>query len=158
MLKQISNALKALSGSTDANPAHFRDLMAAGKVGVLSSQCCNAAAKQEDTLLLDLVEQCMQETNTYLDVKLETITAAQKGMGMLGNNIDQEEQTIIEQVTSLFQKGGLRTFPTLIIDRKIVSYGGIPAKDVIVNALKSVDRKYIKEIAPEVDGTAKANA
>ncbi|MEO0442344.1 MAG: hypothetical protein AAFZ92_01180 [Pseudomonadota bacterium] len=132
--------------------------MAAGKIGVLSSQCCNANAKSEDAKLMELVEQCMEETNTYLDIKAETITAAQKGMGSLGSDIDQAEQIIVEQITGLFQKGGMRTFPALIIDRKIISYGGVPTKEVIIDALKTVDRKYVKSSMPELDESVQANA
>ena len=150
MFKQIATAFKSLASSTEANPKHFRNLMAPGKIGVVSSQCCNPSAHIADKELIELVEQCMRDSSTYLDVNLETITAAQKGIGKLGTQVDEEEQAIIDLIGGLFQKGGVKIFPILIVDRKLVSYGGSPTAEIITTALAAVDRQYLKD-APEAE-------
>lgn len=106
-------------------------------VSILSASCCDASAAPKEQALKRNVAEAMRRLKQQGSIHIETITGAQKGLRNLAGELASDQRRLVETVTQLFQTEGLTVFPMLIVDGRVVYYGGVPSVDMIEEKLRS---------------------
>lgn len=138
MLKIIFNSAKSWL-FTKHDPAILLEIMSPGAVGIVSAKCCYPASVEDDKKLITVLENSISKCGMEKTINLESITVAQKSLRSLAGKLTDKNQSLVDEITALFQTKGLSIFPMTIIDGKIEFYGGIPTEDMVVQILHNIN-------------------
>lgn len=64
-----------------------------------------------------------------------TVTKAQTILPKITSELNAAEGALAQQVSELFMAHGLSAFPIVIVDQKLMPYGGVPDQAMIQDAL-----------------------
>lgn len=73
----------------------------------------------------------IQLANLDWPVMTVTVTQAQAALGRITAELDAAQGALAAQVSELFMSHGLNAFPVLLVNQKLVSYGGAPDHHLI---------------------------
>ena len=102
---------------------------------VLSASCCMQGTHQIDTETGDVARAALAEAGLGWPVLTVTVTQAQNALGRMGRDLSPAEAQLAQQVTELFASAGLAAFPVLLVNQRLLSYGGVPDLPLVLSAL-----------------------
>lgn len=136
MLEMLCKFFCSSSGTSDNFQFTLREVLKEGGIGVVSASCCAPMAAEKDDELTKNVKIALNESgHTTTDLKVISITDAQKALPRINSQLVAAEQRLVSQIQNLVSTNGFSIFPILIIDRKIAFYGGIPTPEMIKEKL-----------------------
>ena len=131
----LSRLLPCCATGTD-DTQRLQALLDKQNIGILSAACCDATGATKEAQLKNNLLQAMERESDARPVVVETITAAQRNMRQLETQADAQQKRLIANVVQLFQSNGLSIFPILIINGRVVCYGGVPSVELIQKKLR----------------------
>lgn len=121
--------------ASDADIAQVKRALGNDAVVVLSASCCMPGTHQVDEQIEASARAALAETQLDWPVLTVTVTTAQTILPKITSDLNATEAALAQQVSELFMAHGLSAFPIVIVDQKLLSYGGVPDQVMIQNAL-----------------------
>ena len=100
-------------------------------VVVVSASCCMQGTAEVDARAEASAREAIQLANLDWPVMTVTVTQAQAALGRIAAELDTAQGALAAQVSELFMSHGLNAFPVLLVNQKLVSYGGAPDHHLI---------------------------
>ena len=104
---------------------------------VLSACCCMAGTAAADGQVEAVARAALKEAGLDWPVLTITVTEAQGALARIGRELGPAEAQLAQQVSELFATKGLGAFPVLLIDQRVLAYGGVPGLPLVLSALAS---------------------
>jgi hypothetical protein len=101
------------------------------KITVLSAACCNPVSAPFDQQYIARIKEALDKTSVEAQVELLPATDAVFGMRI----------GFVKKLWPLFNKYGLAVAPALFIDGELVSYGGVPTVEKLVQVIEVNSKK-----------------
>ncbi|KJZ55952.1 hypothetical protein PspCFBP13506_11775 [Pseudomonas sp. CFBP13506] len=127
--------------ASDADIAQVKRALGQEAVVVLSASCCMPGTNQIDEQIEASARAALTATLLDWPVLTVTVTAAQTILPKITSELNAAEAALAQQVSELFMAHGLSAFPIVIVDQKLLSYGGVPDQVMIQNALPTATTK-----------------
>jgi hypothetical protein len=102
---------------------------------VVSASCCAPGTGETDEAAAQACRQVLAETGLDWPVITVTVTQAQSIIGRIAAQLDARQTALSQQVTQLFMTQGLSAFPVLIMNQRVVAYGGVPGVELLRDTL-----------------------
>ncbi len=125
MLGMLKNVF-AGSANREQDEALLRQALSSKNVAIISAKCCSAGAGAQDDVLEARVKDMLKEKGLDWPIVLVTFTQAQSALGKVVPTVGEAERGLAQEIQGLFMNHGLAVFPALIMDQKLVCYGGVP--------------------------------
>lgn len=104
---------------------------------VVSASCCMQGTETTDSAVEAVAKAALQEAGLTWPVLTVTVTQAQNTLGRVSGRLTEQQGKLARDVSELFLSTGLSAFPVLIINQRLVSYGGIPGEKLVKDALNA---------------------
>lgn len=117
------------SANREKEDALLRQALSAKTATVISARCCSAGAAAQDEVLEATVKAALKDSALDWNIVTITITQAQSSVGRIGASLSPVQAGLIQEIQGLFMSNGLSIFPALILDQKLLCYGGVPSMD-----------------------------
>ncbi|WP_255988992.1 hypothetical protein [Chitinolyticbacter albus] len=104
-------------------------------VAVVSASCCVRGTADIDAETEAAAHAALESAHLDWPVVTVTVTQAQSSLGKISGELDSGGSKVAQQVSELFMSHGLSAFPVLIVNQRLVSYGGAPDKELVGKAL-----------------------
>lgn len=102
---------------------------------VISASCCMQGTAEVDAQLEAVAQAALDSARLDWPVLTVTVTQAQSTLGRISGELDEAGAAVARQVSELFMSYGLSAFPVLLVNQRLVSYGGVPDQALIRKAL-----------------------
>ena len=135
MLGMLKNVF-AGSANREQDDAALRQALSGKTAAIISARCCSAGAAAQDEVLEARVKALLAEKGLDWPVVVVTITQAQSALGRVGPGLGDTERGLSQEIQGLFMNHGLTVFPALIVDQKLVCYGGVPSVEQLQSRLE----------------------
>lgn len=116
-------------------------------VAIVSASCCMSGVGALDEQLKSVAAQALKEANLNWPVLFVTVTEAQGALSKLSGKLSDAAAATAAQVSELFVSSGLGAFPVLIVNQRVVSYGGVPELDLVLKNLPKAHKAVTHENA-----------
>lgn len=103
---------------------------------VVSASCCMQGTADTDREVEAVVRRSLDKAHLDWPVLTITVTQAQNALGKVSGELNQNQARIAQEVSELFLSTGLSAFPILIINQRIISFGGVPGDELVTQALQ----------------------
>lgn len=113
----------------------LRLALSADAVAIVSASCCVRGTDEVDTALDAVVREALRKQGLDWPLVTVTVTQAQSALPGVTRSLDARGAGVAQQVNELFMTHGLTAFPVLIVDQKVVAYGGVPGLDLVLRSL-----------------------
>lgn len=121
--------------ASDADIAQVKRALGNEAVVVLSASCCMPGTKEVDEQIEKAAQAALAAAKLDWPVLTVTVTTAQTILPKITSELNAAEGALAQQVSELFMAHGLSAFPIVIVDQKLLSYGGVPDQAMIQGAL-----------------------
>ncbi|AIN61053.1 hypothetical protein [Pseudomonas soli] len=121
--------------ASDADIAQVKRALGNDAVVVLSASCCMPGTNEVDEQIEKAAQAALAEAKLDWPVLTVTVTTAQTILPKITSELNSAEGALAQQVSELFMAHGLGAFPIVIVDQKLLSYGGVPDQEMIQGAL-----------------------
>jgi hypothetical protein len=125
MLGMLKNVF-AGSATREQDEALLRQALSGKTAAIISAKCCSAGAGAQDDVLEERVKALLDQKGMDWPIVVVTITQAQSALGKVVPTAGDAERALAQEIQGLFMNHGLAVFPALILDQKLVCYGGVP--------------------------------
>lgn len=106
-----------------------------GVVVVLSASCCMSGTHEVDAQLDAVARRSLDARGLDWELLVLTVTQAQSVLANISNELSADQAALAKQVSELFFSAGLGAFPMLLVNQRLVSYGGVPDQALVDAAL-----------------------
>lgn len=137
------------SGSQDADNAAIKRALSPEVVVVVSASCCMQGTADVDARAEAAARTALKTASLNWPVLVVTVTQAQSALGRISGELDATQGALAAQVSELFLTHGLTAFPVLLVNQRLVSYGGAPDEALVLNALPSTVKPTLMQDAHE---------
>ena len=93
---------------------------------VLSASCCMPGTQEVDGRVESVARAALAEAGLNWPVLTFTVTQAQSTLGRIAGDLVPAEAQLAQQISELFMSSGLSAFPVLLLNQRLLSYGGVP--------------------------------
>ena len=124
-----------LSKKPDETSLLVHQALGPGVAAVLSASCCMQGTQQADAAVEAVARAALADAGLDWPVLTVTVTQAQSALGRIARNLTPAEAQLAQQVTELFASSGLGAFPLLLLNQRLLSYGGVPDLALVRTAL-----------------------
>ncbi|WP_243055076.1 hypothetical protein [Pseudomonas sp. BP01] len=124
--------------ASDADIAQVKRALGNDAVVILSASCCMPGTNQVDEQIESAARAALAATKLDWPVLTVTVTTAQTILPKITSALNPAEAALAQQVSELFMAHGLSAFPIVIVDQKLLSYGGVPDQTMIQDTLPTV--------------------
>ncbi len=124
-----------LSKKPDETTQRVRQALKPEVATVLSASCCMQGTQQADAAVEAVARAALAEAGLAWPVLTVTVTQAQSALGRIARELSPAEAQLAQQVSELFASAGLGAFPVLLMNQRILSYGGVPDAALVRAAL-----------------------
>ncbi|MES2319409.1 MAG: hypothetical protein V4631_18165 [Pseudomonadota bacterium] len=138
MLGLLKNVF-AGSASREQDEAALRQALSGKTAAIISASCCSAGAGAQDEVLHARVKAMLDEKGLDWPIVVVTITQAQSALGKVAATVGEVERGLCQEIQGLFMNHGLAVFPALIVDQKLICYGGVPSVEQLQTRLDQLD-------------------
>jgi len=121
--------------ASDADIAQVKRALGNEAVVVLSASCCMPGTNEVDEQIEKAAQAALAAAKLDWPVLTVTVTTAQTILPKITSELNAAEGALAQQVSELFMAHGLSAFPIVIVDQKLMSYGGVPDQAMIQDAL-----------------------
>ncbi|MGE8410177.1 MULTISPECIES: hypothetical protein [Pseudomonas] len=121
--------------ASDADIAQVKRALGNDAVVVLSASCCMPGTNEVDEQIEKAAQAALAAAKLDWPVLTVTVTTAQTILPKITSELNAAEGALAQQVSELFMAHGLSAFPIVIVDQKLLSYGGVPDQAMIQGAL-----------------------
>ncbi|HGM5584983.1 hypothetical protein D3C76_523310 [compost metagenome] len=121
--------------ASDAEIAQVKRALGNEAVVVLSASCCMPGTNEVDEQIEKAAQAALAAAKLDWPVLTVTVTTAQSILPKITSELNAAEGALAQQVSELFMAHGLSAFPIVIVDQKLMSYGGVPDQAMIQDAL-----------------------
>lgn len=121
--------------TSDADIAQVKRALGNDAVVVLSASCCMPGTNGVDEQIEKAAQEALAAAKLDWPVITITVTTAQTILPKITSELNPAEAALAQQVSELFMAHGLSAFPIVIVDQKLLSYGGVPDQAMIQNGL-----------------------
>lgn len=121
--------------ASDADIAQVKRALGNDAVVVLSASCCMPGTNEVDEQIEKAAQAALAAAKLDWPVLTVTVTTAQTILPKITSELNAAEGALAQQVSELFMAHGLSAFPIVIVDQKMLSYGGVPDQAMIQGAL-----------------------
>lgn len=121
--------------ASDAEIAQVKRALGNEAVVVLSASCCMPGTNEVDEQIEKAAQAALAAAKLDWPVLTVTVTTAQSILPKITSELNAAEGALAQQVSELFMAHGLSAFPIVIVDQKLMSYGGLPDQAMIQGAL-----------------------
>lgn len=121
--------------ASDADIAQVKRALGNEAVVVLSASCCMPGTNEVDEQIEKAAQAALAAAKLDWPVLTVTVTTAQTILPKITSELNAAEGALAQQVSELFMAHGLSAFPIVIVDQKLLSYGGVPDQVMIQDAL-----------------------
>lgn len=121
--------------ASDAEIAQVKRALGNEAVVVLSASCCMPGTNEVDEQIEKAAQAALAAAKLDWPVLTVTVTTAQSILPKITSELNAAEGALAQQVSELFMAHGLSAFPIVIVDQKLMSYGGVPDQAMIQGAL-----------------------
>ncbi|MDU9390485.1 hypothetical protein [Pseudomonas sp. zfem002] len=121
--------------ASDADIAQVKRALGNDAVVVLSASCCMPGTNEVDEQIEKAAQAALAAAKLDWPVLIVTVTTAQTILPKITSELNAAEGALAQQVSELFMAHGLSAFPIVIVDQKLLSYGGVPDQTMIQGAL-----------------------
>ncbi|KPM68379.1 hypothetical protein HB13667_03045 [Pseudomonas putida] len=121
--------------ASDAEIAQVKRALGNEAVVVLSASCCMPGTNEVDEQIEKAAQAALAAAKLDWPVLTVTVTTAQTILPKITSELNAAEGALAQQVSELFMAHGLSAFPIVIVDQKLMSYGGVPDQAMIQGAL-----------------------
>lgn len=121
--------------ASDADIAQVKRALGNDAVVVLSASCCMPGTNEVDEQIEKAAQAALAAAKLDWPVLTVTVTTAQTILPKITSELNSAEGALAQQVSELFMAHGLSAFPIVIVDQKLLSYGGVPDQAMIQGAL-----------------------
>lgn len=121
--------------ASDADIAQVKRALGDDAVVVLSASCCMPGTGQVDEQIEKAAQMALAAVKLDWPVLTVTVTMAQTILPKITSELNAAEAALAQQVSELFMAHGLSAFPIVIVNQKLLSYGGVPDQAMIQKAL-----------------------
>ncbi|AJG16537.1 MULTISPECIES: hypothetical protein [Pseudomonas] len=121
--------------ASDADIAQVKRALGNEVVVVLSASCCMPGTNEVDEQIEKAAQAALAAAKLDWPVLTVTVTTAQSILPKITSELNAAEGALAQQVSELFMAHGLSAFPIVIVDQKLMSYGGVPDQAMIQDAL-----------------------
>lgn len=121
--------------ASDADIAQVKRALGNDAVVVLSASCCMPGTNEVDEQIEKAAQAALAAAKLEWPVLTVTVTTAQTILPKITSELNAAEGALAQQVSELFMAHGLSAFPIVIVDQKLLSYGGVPDQAMIQGAL-----------------------
>lgn len=104
---------------------------------VLSASCCMPGTGDMDARLEANARAALAAARLDWPVLKLTVTQAQGALAEVLGGLDAGQAALAREVSQLFVTRGLNAFPALIVNQRLVSYGGVADTQLIAGALRT---------------------
>jgi hypothetical protein len=104
---------------------------------VVSASCCMQGTADSDAKVEATVQSALKAAGLEWPVLTVTVTQAKSTLGRISGELTEQQGRVAAEVSELFLSSGLSAFPVLIVNQRIVSYGGVPGEQLVTEALNS---------------------
>lgn len=104
-------------------------------VVVLSASCCMTGTQEVDAQVNAVARRSLDANGLDWELLALTVTQAQSALAHIANELSGEQAALAKQVSELFFSAGLGAFPMLLVNQRLVSYGGVPDQALVDAAL-----------------------
>lgn len=137
MLGMLKNVF-AGSANREQDEAMLRQALSSNTAAIISAKCCSAGAGAQDDVLEERVKTMLIEKGLDWPVLVVTITQAQSALGKVVPTVGEAGRSLAQEIQGLFMNHGLAVFPALILDQKLVCYGGVPTAEQLQARLEQL--------------------
>ncbi|HDS1679020.1 TPA: hypothetical protein QEM39_000488 [Pseudomonas putida] len=123
--------------ASDADIAQVKRALGNEAVVVLSASCCMPGTNDVDEQIEKAAQAALSAAKLDWPVLTITVTTAQTILPKITSELNAAEGALAQQVSELFMAHGLSAFPIVIVDQKLLSYGGVPDQTMIQDALSN---------------------
>lgn len=123
--------------ASDADIAQVKRALGNEAVVVLSTSCCMPGTNDVDEQIEKAAQAALSAAKLDWPVLTITVTTAQTILPKITSELNAAEGALAQQVSELFMAHGLSAFPIVIVDQKLLSYGGVPDQTMIQDALSN---------------------
>ncbi|UXY15880.1 hypothetical protein N8I74_02360 [Chitiniphilus purpureus] len=120
---------------SDDDSALVKQALSPQTVAVVSASCCVRGTADIDAAAQAAAHAALQSAHLDWPVVTVTVTQAQSALGRISGELDSGGAKVAQQVSELFMSHGLSAFPVLIVNQRLVSYGGAPDQELVGKAL-----------------------
>ena len=121
--------------ASDADIAQVKRALGNEAVVVLSASCCMPGTNEVDEQIEKAAQAALAAAKLDWPVLTVTVTTAQTILPKITSELNAAEGALAQQVSELFMAHGLSAFPIVIVDQKLLSYGGVPDQAMIQGVL-----------------------
>ena len=136
-------------GSHDEDSVIIKRALGPDVVVILSASCCMQGTADIDTQVEASARAALEAANLDWTLLTVTVTQAQNTLGRVSGELDDTQGALAGQVSELFLSHGLSAFPVLIVNQRLVSYGGAPDQELVRKALPSSQDAVPRQVAHE---------
>lgn len=124
--------------ASDADIAQVKRALGNDAVVVLSASCCMPGTNEVDEQIEKAAQAALAAAKLDWPVLTVTVTTAQTILPKITSELNAAEGALAQQVSELFMAHGLSAFPIVIVDQKLLSYGGVPDQAMIQGELPTI--------------------
>ena len=121
----------------DKDAALIKQALGPDVAVVVSASCCMQGTDTADSAVEAVARAALQAAGLAWPVLTLTVTQAQNTLGRVSGQLTEPQGKLARDVSELFLATGLSAFPVLIVNQRLVSYGGVPGKQLVTDALKA---------------------
>jgi len=136
-------------GSQDEDNTVIKRALSPEVVVVVSASCCMQGTADVDAQAEASARSALKAANLDWPVLTVTVTQAQSTLGRVSGELDATQGALAAQVSELFMSHGLSAFPVLLVNQRLVSYGGAPDQALILKALPATPDAALRQAAHE---------
>jgi hypothetical protein len=137
MLGMLKNVFGG-SANREQDEAALRQALSGQTAAIISASCCSAGAGAQDDVLEARIKDVLKEKNLDWPIVTVTITQAQGALGKVVPELGEAGRALSQEIQGLFMNHGLAVFPALIVDQKLVCYGGVPTVEQLQSRLEQL--------------------
>ncbi|MDR2154709.1 MAG: hypothetical protein LBE78_06750 [Burkholderiaceae bacterium] len=124
--------------SLDEADAAIKQALSPKVVAVISASCCMKGTESVDLQAKTSALEALKNVDLDWPVLIVTVTQAQSALGRISGQLDAMQNELATQVRELFMSHGPAAFPMVLVNQKLISYGGAPNSSLILAALPAM--------------------
>lgn len=115
----------------------LRQVLSSKTAAIISARCCVPKGIMNDEIIETNLKKVLKEKKLDWPIILITITQAQSAIEQVGSQLSPIEQELIQEVQALVLNHGLYAFPVLVLNQRLVSFGGAPTQEKLLEFLEN---------------------
>jgi hypothetical protein len=126
--------------NADKDAALVKQALGPDVAVVVSASCCMQGTGPTDGQVASVVQSVLDGEGLDWPVLTVTVTQAQSSLGRISGELGKRQRAVADEVSELFLSTGLSAFPVLIVNQRIVSFGGVPGETLVREAVHGSKR------------------